>query len=189
LLLTDGPYYGHTSTSTIRLANGHLSLQPHSILNLLLVKRGLVDVDDLLTCLHQLRNIHHCLYLVFGDLILLLHLATVGVLGLDIPDLVSLVEVRQGLNGNLDAELLFNEHHPVLKREMGPLNQRLLVRQEPHDLRGLPLCPIAMSQPPVDELVAVLDPLLHKLVGPGLPDASDLLDLAIGVPSWPWFSE
>ena len=77
----------------------------------------------------------------------------------------------------------------MLQREMSPLDQRFLIRQEAHDLWRLPLGAVAMTQSPIDELVAILDPLLHKLVGSGLSDASNIFDLVVGMPSLSWFSE
>ena len=46
-----------------------------------------------------------------------------------------------------------------------------------------------MAKSSIDELVAILDPLLHELVRSGLPDACDFLDLIVRVPSWTWCGE
>jgi hypothetical protein len=55
------------------------------------VKLALVNIDDLLACLHELSYLEYTPLLLFAYLSLVRHLSAVRILGLDVSDLVPLV--------------------------------------------------------------------------------------------------
>jgi hypothetical protein len=115
LLLTDGTDYCSSSAPAIRLTKDHVLLDPGSRQHQLLVELTFIDVDHLLASFHQLCNLNYSIKLLLSDLFLLLHLATVGILGLAVSDLVPLVDLSDSIVRDLDSELLFNQDGPLVK--------------------------------------------------------------------------
>ena len=91
LLLTDRSYYCNTFTTTIWFSKSHITLDPYSFTYKLLVELTFINVDNLLTSPHKFSYLHHCLLLLLSYLILVDHLAAIGIHWLDICDLLLLV--------------------------------------------------------------------------------------------------
>ena len=115
LLLTDSTYHGDTFASTIRFTQSHISPDPHSLTQQLLVKLALVNIDDLLTCFHELSYLEYALLLLLTNLILVRHFSAVRILGLDVGHLVPLVKIPKSMIGYLHAELLLQQDHPLVQ--------------------------------------------------------------------------
>ena len=114
LLLTDSTYHGDTFASTIRFTQSHISPDPHSLTQQLLVKLALVNIDDLLTCLHELSYLEYTPLLLLAYLSLVRYLPTVRILGLDVSDLVPLVKIPESMIRYLHSELLLQQDHPLV---------------------------------------------------------------------------
>ena len=74
-----------------------------------------IDVDHLLTSFHQFDDFSHCRKLLLLDLFLLLHLATVYILGLALCHFVLLEDIRDSSVRDLDSEHLLNQYRSLVK--------------------------------------------------------------------------
>ena len=97
LLLTDSTYNTDTLASLIRLADGHVPLDPNSLREYLIVELSLINVHNLLASLHEFSYLHRHLLLCFSYFFLVFILATVSKLRTDEAYLVLLVEIGQSL--------------------------------------------------------------------------------------------
>ena len=99
----------------------------------------LINIDNMLISSHKLSYLHYCPLLFLRYLFLLCSLAQVGVLWLGVGHFVLLIDLRQGLYGDLDVELLLDQSDSSVQGKVGPLGQSLRVDQVLDDLGRLPL--------------------------------------------------
>ena len=161
LLLTDCSYNWHSSSSTIRFSDLHISSYPHSLTYKLLVKLTLINVDHLLASFHELCNLHRCLLLVNLYLILVAKLAIIGILGLNIPHFSRLIDFWECLYWHLHSKLWLYKHHSLSEREMCPLLERFDIGEIFVELWWLTSRPMLATLATIDDLEAVLLPLSH----------------------------
>ena len=186
LLLTDGPHNCHTLTSSIRLAKMHVPLDPNSWTYQLLMKLAFINVDDLLACLHKLCDLHHCILLLFFDLFLAFHPTTVGILRLNICDLVLLICCRNSASMDLNSKLLLYHDCPLLQWKMSPFNEGLWVGHVWNNFMfKLQVMVFTSVLRLFDDLVSVHDPPFADIVaswGMHLGDLADGLERPFDLP-------